>query len=177
MRAKELPPIELLREKYIYDPETGDIFSKIRGMVIGMKRYQRGRPAMIAIRYYVEGGWQKFQDLPAHRVAFALMGDTLPLDVLVDHIDTNPFNNRWNNLRRASNQENKRNGGKYRPQGKPNFIGPLLPKGVRFYNRKFRAIIKIGDKAVHLGMFSTPEAAAEAFGAAAAANHGEFVRL
>lgn len=179
MRAKELPPIELLREKFSYNPETGEIFSKMRQRVVGVKQFQRGKPSHIMVRYYIPGGWQEFQNLAAHRLAFALMGVEVPEGMMIDHKDVDPFNNRWNNLRLATNQQNKRNGEKYRPK---DFIGPLLPKGVTVFHigggsTKFRAMLHRGDRVVSLGLFDTPDAAAEAFRAAAAESHGEFVRF
>ena len=49
--------------------------------------------------------------------------------------------------------------------------------GVYQENKKFRAIITIGGKAVHIGMFNTPEEAAEAYNSKATEIYGEDARL
>lgn len=47
----------------------------------------------------------------AHRLAFTLMGESVPLDRVVDHINNDPWDNRWANLRILTQQENMRNRG------------------------------------------------------------------
>lgn len=47
----------------------------------------------------------------AHRLAFVLMGESVPVDKVIDHINNDPWDNRWCNLRLSSQQENMRNRG------------------------------------------------------------------
>ena len=82
----------------------------------------------------------------AHRLVFIyLFGDCR---MNVDHIDGNPSNNRAENLRLASPQENAKNAKK----PKTNKSGSV---GVSFdtVNNKWRATIKVDRKQIHLGRF------------------------
>jgi hypothetical protein len=102
-----------------------------------------------------------------HRV---IMGD--PDCKMIDHINVNPLDNRRENLRIATNQQNQYNTNKY----KSNTSGF---KGVSFkkQNQKFRAQIQINDKRKHLGYFATAAAAHECYKKAAVKYHGEFARV
>lgn len=73
----------------------------------------------------------------------------------VDHIDRNPFNNRWDNLREATRVQNRRNCN--------NIRGRELPKGVHRHGNRFRARIVVNRKHTHLGLFGTPEEAHAAY--------------
>lgn len=88
---------------------------------------------------------------------------------LADHIDGNRLNNTRANLRVCDAAQNARNS---RP--KPGtFKGVWRPK-----NRpSFRAAIKLGGRALHLGTFATAEEAARAYDAAARVHYGEFAWL
>ena len=91
---------------------------------------------------------------------------------LVDHIDGNPLNNRRSNLRICTSAENSRNA----RISKNNVSGY---KGVSWAKRcqKYRASIGVDHKQIHLGLFSNPEDAAEAYNRAALLHHGEFASL
>lgn len=89
----------------------------------------------------------------------------------VDHIDGNKLNNTRGNLRIASNAENKMN----RDKQSNNTSGY---KGVSFHKKykKWRAIIGIQGKSIHLGYFSDAVEAAKAYDDSARKYHGEFAR-
>lgn len=84
-----------------------------------------------------------------------LMGLSYMDSLQVDHIDINPLNNRRNNLRFASNAENRQN---IRPQGFSKFRGVDWHKP----SRKWRARVRHEGKLVHLGMFHDELEAARA---------------
>ncbi len=98
--------IEALRSMFSYDRETGVLTRKVAsgyrgchraGAVAGGARH-RGYMAVSINKknYYV------------HRIAAALMNGAWP-DGVIDHIDGNPSNNRWSNLRIVSTQVNMQN--------------------------------------------------------------------
>jgi HNH endonuclease len=93
-----------------------------------------------------------------------------PAGLVIDHIDGQPLNNLKSNLRVCSTINNSRN----IRHNKANTSGY---KGVSYQNSKWRAYIVTSYKQIHLGCFSTKEAAAEAYNIAAKKYYGEFARL
>lgn len=90
----------------------------------------------------------------------------------VDHIDENGLNNCKSNLRKCTRNGNARNI-KLRSNNTSGY------KGVTFFRRdgKWKAQIKTGEKARHIGYFSTKEAAYEAYCTEAKKHFGEFANL
>ena len=95
------------RLKYLlnYDPETGNWTwrnpanhnSRLKGRSAGNVRNDGYRIIRIdTVPYY------------AHRLAFLYMTGLMPKEE-VDHIDRDPFNNAWSNLREATSSQNKYN--------------------------------------------------------------------
>ncbi len=93
-------------------------------------------------------------------------------DEVVDHINGDKLDNRRVNLRRCSQAENARNV-KKRPSNTSGY------KGVVFFNHKqrWRAVIRINDRAVCLGFFDNAEDAAKAYDVGAVLYHGAFANL
>jgi hypothetical protein len=92
-------------------------------------------------------------------------------DVQVDHVDLNGLNNRRENLRIATPQQNCFN----RRKTRANTSGF---KGVCWNrkSRKWQAGIRINRRSVHLGLFETIDAAYNAYCQAANQYHGEYAR-
>lgn len=90
----------------------------------------------------------------------------------VDHINRNRLDNRRSNLRLATPSENLSN----KPAQKNNKLGI---KGVSYHAKagKFVAQIAKDGQHFHLGLFPTPEEAAQAYNQAALKYHGEFANL
>lgn len=96
MYKKPLPPAQLLHEMLHYDPETGDLRWKTRPHhtcaegVIDANGSQHGYRVVTVLRVsYLQ-----------HRIIWVMQtGEAPPDDLHIDHIDENPGNNRWNNLR------------------------------------------------------------------------------
>ncbi len=187
-KRKELPPVEYIRECLDYDPITGSLEwkrraqkhfstlnswsvwnSRFAGKEAGSKRTgKRGERRNIAVNFHAG---TKVSVYTAHSLIFAIMGTLVPDDKIIDHRNTDPFDNRWENLRLVDDTQSacnrkKRNGG----------VNDL-PKGIIPRNSGFQARIGINGKRFHLGVFKTVEEAHKAYCDAAEKLHGEFARL
>lgn len=94
--------------------------------------------------------WVNKKLYDSHRIIFLMFHGYIPENV--DHIDGNPLNNKIENLRPATREENNRNAKKR----KDNVTGV---KGVYLYKGKFIAHIRFKGKQNYLGSFSTIEEA------------------
>jgi hypothetical protein len=90
----------------------------------------------------------------------------------VDHINGNPLDNRRENLRICTQQENSWNQRKRRTNT-CGFKGVYWDKGAK----KYQAQICKDGKRKYLGLFDCPEKAHEAYCKAAQELHGEFSRV
>ncbi len=81
------------------------------------------------------------------RLAWLYMTGEFP-EGEIDHIDRNPLNDAWTNLRVVSKSRNQWNKG-VRIDNKSGI------SGVRFDGSKWRVEIKIKGKGVHLGLYNT----------------------
>jgi len=166
MTKEDLITADYLRSIMTYDPATG-IFTwtncpwprRHNGKQAGVPRGSRGNYIRIAIagtRYY------------AHRLAWLYMTGRWP-SLQIDHKDGNPQNNKWDNLREASQSQNSAN--KKR-------CAAHLPKGVSRASRSHRYAAKITKdyRTTSLGSFPSPEEAHDAYTSAAKIIHGEFAR-
>ena len=144
---------ETLSQYVSYDPETGE-FVWVRnagqraraGAVAGSTIHLGYRVIRINRRGYA-----------AHRLAvLAMTGELPPQGTVVDHIDCDPSNNRWSNLRIVNRSINAINSSKT----KPNATG--YP-GVCRYGERFGASIRINGRSKRLGRFDTAKEAHEAY--------------
>lgn len=96
-----------------------------------------------------------------------------PDNMVVDHINHQPLDNRRSNLRICTQKENVRNQRKY-PEGRTSKY-----KGVHWNKakNKWHAQIKIRPKTIYLGLYNHEDDAAEAYNAAATKYFGEFACL
>ena len=107
-----------------------------------------------------EGYWQvqiNKKNYPAHRVVYFLCTGLWPI-AQIDHIDGNPSNNRIENLREATVQENGQN-------RKLNINNCSGYQGVTFSKstNKWQSQIKANGSYKYLGVFITAEEAHEAY--------------
>lgn len=157
-----------LKELLHYDPETG-IFTWYKWRVT--KRGESGERVAGSVQkkgYITIGlGGKVYM---AHRLAWLYMNGAWPKDQ-IDHINQAKADNRFANLREATNGQNKSNSKVHRN----NRCGL---KGVTFYKlpkkRPWQARIRINKELICLGYYSTAEEAHAAYVVAAKKYHGEF---
>ena len=157
---------ERLRAIYAYDPETGffNLRKKRGNRKVSQAAGTTSGPGYRSIT--IEG--KKYL---AHRLAWHYVFGAWPEGQL-DHMNAVKDDNRIANLRIATMSQNKLNA----PIAKTNTSGV---KNVNWNRRlqKWHARVRIDGKRVHLGLFESMEAAADAYAAAAKKHHGQFFRL
>lgn len=149
-----------LRELLHYDPETG-IFrwnishpSRAAGGVAGHHSRQGYIYIVIAKRKY-----------GAHRLAWLYMTGAWPA-AQVDHRDGSKSNNRFDNLREATNAQNHQNISVSR-SGTSGYLGVTFDKA----KGRWQAQIKVEGRYKFLGRHDTPEQAFDAYCLAKAGLH------
>ena len=160
----------MVRRALDYDPETGILFWRHRDDVLPRvnKRFA-GKPAGCPDGQYGYISVRLYDRLyQAHRLIWVIVTGAWPKEVL-DHIDGNPANNAWTNLRPATRAENNRNKVTIRK-------GRM--KGAHYDGRigRWYTQIMLGKKNHVLGPFDTEEQAHRAYVEAAKRLHGEFAR-
>ena len=177
MALKTLPPRALLRELLHYDVTTGQftwlprpraMFRNEQNFLLWNTRYAGkvagGRRGQANYWYIAVHHIQYF----AHRLVWLYVhGDPMP--DCIDHIDGNPLNNRFSNLRASTKAQNCAN----MRLRDANTSGV---KGVGPYKGRWRARIMVNFKDHHLGYFDTLEEAAKARFDAAVRLHGAFAK-
>jgi len=145
---------ERLKELLHYEPKTGVFYRKksSRSALVGDIAGTRNPKDYIRITLD-----RKFYT--AHRLAFLYMEGYFPEND-IDHIDRNPSNNKWENLREVSRSCNARN-------CKPRSNNTSGVTGVNYYNKRrpnkpWMARIKVSNKRIILGYFATKEEAVKA---------------
>lgn len=165
--AKSLPSQEWLKSNLDYNPDTG-VFTRLRSRAVSRWVGKRtGSNSHGYVRITVADGFQA----AAHRLAWIYMTGEAPA-FQIDHIDGDRSNNRWVNLRAATNRLNQINV----PKKRNNRSGY---KGVCWCPRrgKWRATIVKNGKRVHLGFFDDPAAAHEVYATELTSFYGEFARV
>jgi len=153
-----------LKELVHYDPVSG-VFTRIKdagpnakaGEVLGKSKPQGRSRVCIDGKFYL-----------LHRLAFLYMTGAMPEDE-VDHINRDPSDNRWENLRPATRAENCHN------IGVPSHNTSGL-KGASFDKARnlWQAGIKVNGRRIALGRYETAEEAHAAYVKAAEKYFGEF---
>jgi hypothetical protein len=155
-----------LKDCFEYNPQTGMFTRKVRTA----RCTQVGETAgWINALGYTSFNFDR-KTVAAHRMAFLYMTGNIPK--YIDHINGNKSDNRWENLRAATQSQNMGNSA----LNKSNTSGF---KGVTFSKRrkKFVAQIMKNGKGKFLGHFSNPEDAHAAYCKAALELHGEFANF
>lgn len=144
---------ERLREVLHYDPETGAFTwrEKIADkVVVGQRAGSAYGNGYRGIRLFGV-------KVSEQRLAHLYMTGTLPGGE-VDHRNRIRSDNRWDNLRPATHEQNHQNRG-------AKSSNPTGLAGVSWHKlrRRWRASIGINGKQTHLGLFDTPETAHAAY--------------
>jgi len=156
----------LLRQLLSYNPETGSLtwllrpdtftYTSERGRKIFNSNYA-GKPAMTAKDKSGRHSGAIFnRNYLAHRLIWAMVTGSWPSEE-IDHINGDPSDNRFVNLRSVTSQENQRNV-KRLVTNTSGITGVIHePK----FNR-YRAFIGAGGKHVHIGCFANLNDAVDA---------------
>lgn len=148
---RELPSLEKLKELFVYDQETGHLIrAKDKYKTAARKGDIVGTPnsdGHLIVRV-------DYQICYVHRIIWKMVYGQEP-PPLLDHKNRNKQDNRIENLRAATHQQNSQN----RSLGKNNKTGVL---GVYYRPKepkKWKVDIKVNRKSLHLGYFHTKEEA------------------
>src|SRR5215831_1666100 len=176
MAKKSLPPSLTLNQMFDYDRDTGIV------------RYKRQRPSYL---FAHNAHWVRYHKLYAgkpvttsltqrymrvridgtqyqlHRIIWKMVTGEEP--TWIDHKNRDIRDNRWQNLRLCTLAESSANRGS---SGKT-LRGTYYHEDERYKNR-WRAVLRVRGKTIHIGHFSTEQEAHEAYLAAARKAFGEF---
>jgi hypothetical protein len=154
-----------LKEVVHYDPTSGRFT-----MLVVARRKRIGDEAGFRnpggyLRITVDG-----QQYYSNRLAWLYMTGSWPPGRLeVDHRDTDPANDKWENLRLATRGQNVIN--------RRRFSSRKLLKGTHRVGNRFTAFVQADRKREYLGCFETEEKAHAAYCARARELHGEFANF
>ena len=172
--VKKLPPIDRLKQVLHYAPETGQ-FTRLLDPVsreCDRKRWA-GKPAGKLdgggyVEIFIDGARYK-----AHRIAWLFVTGEEP-EFQIDHVNLKRDDNRWLNLRLATNQQNQVN----TPLRKDNTSGY---KGVVFVkectSHPWLAQIQTHGRHRKLGYFKTREEAHARYCSELGKEFGEYARF
>lgn len=151
--------IDYVREKFGYDPLTGDLW---------LRSDEEKKPIGTINRYRIISFGLEFRK-PAHHVAWAIHYGYWPTEL--DHRDRDKLNNRIDNLRVATRSQNTANTRKS--------WGSSKAKGVYWETKRksFRAHVRFHGKSIHLGYFDIEDEAAHAYNKKAIELFGEYASL
>lgn len=158
------PSIERLRELFAYNVQTGELRRLVSvshnaqsGSVAGCQRPDGYLVVSVDGRLFL-----------VHRVAWAIETGAWPT-AFVDHANEDKSDNRWANLREATNSQNMHN-------IKLKAANKSGARGVSRHSRsgRWQSHIRINGKSTYLGRYDTVEEASAAYEAASERAFGEF---
>lgn len=145
---------EIIRN-WRYEPETGTLY--------WLKQKPKVPKTLIAGSSHPDGSIKvglSGKRYRLHRIAWTYMTKETP-PVVIDHIDGDPSNNKWSNLRAATHVKN---------QGNLN----VSPKGFTKRGNKFEVSIRMNKQKIYLGLYKTIEEASMVYQEAHKKWFGEF---
>lgn len=159
-----------LREILSYNPKTG-IFRYLKFPSRGLHKEEAGT---INSEGYVRIKIRKKAYL-AHRLAFIYMKGKWPR-YEIDHRNGVRSDNRWENLRAATDLENSRNRKPHKNKAIP-VKGVYMVSTNKQRKNPYLAAICLNGRMIHLGVYPTIESASAAYQAAALQHFGKFARI
>jgi hypothetical protein len=149
---------DYIKEHYYYNHLTGDLWKKYKSFsrVCGHLHSGYLYIKICDKQYYI------------HRICWMLYYGSFPNNE-IDHIDRNRLNNKLENLREATKQQNMMNKSKYN-NNSSGFKGVYFRKDLK----KWAAYIQFNKKRTCLGHYLTKEEASAAYQKKAAELFGEF---
>jgi hypothetical protein len=161
-------PLDGLEKVLRYEPDTGRFFwlvDRPRKTKAGDEAGYKNKRGYIEIRY-------NHKTYNAHRIAWYLQTGHDPQVMKIDHINNERSDNRFSNLRLATEKQNARN--RKKGEGVTSKY-----KGVHWYKRhqKWRASIGHAGGCIHLGYFEDEYEAHLAYCRAALRLQGEFANF
>ena len=166
-KFKSLPPVERVQALLDYNPQTGRLHWKIAAAKWIKPGDEAGTYAKRAIDVTIDR-----KSYRAHRLIWLLVNRHDPGAALVDHIDGNYYNNKIENLRLTTTQENACNQ-RRRIDNTSGYKGVSWDKN----RNSWQASIFVNQQRIFLGRYALKEDAYAAYCAAALNLHGEFARL
>lgn len=146
----------LLRDLLDYDPDTG-VFTWIRPTTNRVKKGEVAGSLTPDGRVTIMIGGVNYR---AHRLAWLYMTGDWPADsIQVDHANEDPTDNKWVNLRLATDAENKQNVSKAKTHNTCGLLGASYHKATG----RWTAQIRSNGRKQHLGYFASAEDAHEAY--------------
>ena len=168
IRAKKLPPFNIVNKYIAYNIITGVFTWKVRksnkvaGSIAGRIKDKSGYRYITIDR----------QECAAHRIAWLLVTKKDPWPYEIDHKDGNASNNAFHNLRPATPKENSGN----RKIGKNNTSGYKSIKHKSHQKNPWVVNIQQQNKNHYVGSFPTKEMAIEARDKKGKEIYGKFYR-
>jgi len=162
------PPAEELRAIFQYDPVTGALVWKMRPPTTRENRTHNTKFAGNQVGALNTCGHRQVRVngrlITVHRIVWKMMTNTDPIDQ-IDHINGDPDDNRWGNLRASTQHQNTWNQ-KTRCTSTSgyNCIYPLGTK--RAASKQFRVRMRVDGKQKLIGDFHTFDEASAAYEAA-----------
>lgn len=136
--------MDLVKNNYIYEPDTGILRAKnnlskrvLAGSAVGCIHKSKH---LKYLRTTI-----KRKSFVVHHIAFYLMAGRWP--VQIDHTDGNGLNNRWDNLREATQEENCRNT-RLRVNNSSGIMGVSMHRG-----GKWQVLIMADGKRKYVGIY------------------------
>jgi hypothetical protein len=178
---RPLPPLQLLEDLLILDPESPSWLSwrnpRSRKLKPGDHAGWQDKSGSRSTGYFQVGVRLDGKDILflGHRIVYFLHYKVDAGRFQIDHIDGNKFNHNPLNLRLVSDSQNRANAPKRNQHTSSRFKGVCRNK--RSETKPWMAYIDWQKKRKYLGTFATEEEAAMAYNRAASELHGSYAFL